>query len=95
MAVGELFTLVVYGQLLLENARIYEVDDDLMDQIFDVIVRDFSGCALMLYEQPSSTEAQMEHCLEMIRKPIQDSDRYARVWSEQVLPLAGRYAMNE
>ena len=95
MAVGELFTLVVYGQLLLENARIYEVDDDLMDQIFDVIVRDFSGFALMLYEKPSSTEAQMEHCLEMIRKPVQDSDRYARVWSEQVLPLAGRYAMND
>jgi len=95
MAVGELFTLVVYGQLLLENARIYEVGDDLMDQIFDVIVRDFSGFALDLYGKPSSTDVQMEHCLEMIRKPAQDPDRYTRVWSEQVLPLASRYEMND
>jgi len=95
MAVGELFTLVVYAQLLLENARIYEVDDDLTDQIFDVIVRDFSGFALNLHGKPSSTDAQMEHCLEMIRKPAQDPDRYTRVWTGQVLPLASRYEMND
>ena len=94
MAVGELFTLVVYGQLLLENARIYEVGDDLVDQIFDILIRDFSGFALQLYGKPSSTPAQMEHCLEMIRKPAQDLERYDRVWSEQVLPLADRYEMN-
>ena len=94
MAVGELFTLVVYGQLLLENARIYEVGDDLVDQIFDILIRDFSGFALQLYGKPSSTPAQMEHCLEMIRKPAQDPERYERVWSEQVLPLADRYEMN-
>ena len=35
MALGELFTLVVYGQLVLENAKIYAVDDDTIDQIFD------------------------------------------------------------
>ena len=94
MAVGELFTLVVYGQLLLENAQIYEIGDDLVGQIFDVIVRDFSGFALQLYGKPSSTPAQMEHCLAMIRKPAQDPDRYERVWSQQVLPLGDRYEMN-
>ncbi len=31
----------------------------------------------------------------MIRKPVLDADRYARVWSEQLLPLAGRYEMND
>ena len=41
MAVGELFTLVVYAQLLLENARIYDVDDDLIwaPQDHDGVVR--------------------------------------------------------
>jgi len=94
LAVGELFTLVVYGQLLLENTRIYAVEDDLVDQIFDVFVRDFSRFALELHGKPSSTAVQMEHCLAMIAKPATDSDRYARVWDEQVLPLRDRYAMN-
>ncbi len=41
LTVGELFTLVVYGQLILENARIYGIPADVLDQIFDFMVRDF------------------------------------------------------
>jgi acyl-CoA dehydrogenase len=33
---------VVYGQLILENAGIDDVGDDLLDQIFDFLVRDFA-----------------------------------------------------
>ena len=94
LAVGELFTLVVYGQLLLENARIYEIEDDLIDQIFDVFVRDFSRFAIQLHGKPSSTDVQLQHCLKMIAKPAVDPDRYARVWEQQVLPLRDRYPMN-
>ena len=56
LTVGEMFTLVVYGQLMLENAKIYDVDDELVDQIFDFMVRDFSKFALQLYSKPSSTD---------------------------------------
>ncbi|MGD8703473.1 MAG: acyl-CoA dehydrogenase, partial [Desulfosarcina sp.] len=35
LSLGELFTLVAYGQLLIEKSRIDSVEDDLMDQIFD------------------------------------------------------------
>jgi acyl-CoA dehydrogenase len=94
LAVGELFTLVVYGQLLLENARIYDIAEDLIDQIFDVFVRDFSHYALQLHGKPSSTDVQMEHCLRMIAKPAGDADRYTRVWHDYVLPLGDAYAMN-
>ena len=94
MAVGEIFTLVVYGQLLLENARIYALDPALVDQIFDVLVRDCSRFALQLHGKPTSTDAQMQYCLEMIRKPVVDEDRYARVWTEHVYPQAERYEMN-
>jgi acyl-CoA dehydrogenase len=94
LAVGELFTLVVYGQLLLENSRIYGVEDDLVDQIFDVFIRDFSRFALQLHGKPSSTEVQMEHCLRMIAKPAVDAARSEKIWQAQVLPLADRYAMN-
>ena len=94
LALGELFTLVVYGQLILENARLYAVDDDTVDQIFDFMVRDFSKYALQLYSKPSSTPAQMELCLKMLRKPIVDTARYQRVWRDAVYALRGAYEMN-
>lgn len=94
MAVGEVFVQIVYAHLLLENARIYDVDDALVDQIFDVFVRDLSRLALQLYHRPGTTPAQMEHCLRMIRKPVADPARYERVWREHVYAQHGVYEMN-
>jgi acyl-CoA dehydrogenase len=92
LALGELFTLVVYGQLILENARLYEVDEDTIDQIFDFMVRDFSKHALGLYSKPSATPQQMDLCLKMIRKPVVDAARFERLW-QVVHALNDAYAM--
>jgi acyl-CoA dehydrogenase len=94
MALGELFALVVYAQLILENAKIYEMDEVLVDQIFDFMVRDFSKFALQLYSKPSSTTTQMEFCQRMIRKPVVDDARYQKVWQEHVYALKDLYEMN-
>ncbi len=94
LAGGEIFALVVYAQLILENARIYEIDDGLLDQIFEFMVRDLSEYALQLLAQPSSTEAQLERCREMMRKPVRESARYGRVWEQHVKTLDGAYTMN-
>jgi acyl-CoA dehydrogenase len=94
LALGEIFALVVYGQLILENAVIYNVNADLLDQIFDCLVRDFSRHALNLYSKPTSTQAQMNYSLCMLQKPVLDEERYKRVWERQVLVLKGVYAMN-
>lgn len=96
LALGELFALVVYGQLILENADIYqdEVDSDLIDQVFDCLVRDFSHHALQLYSKPSSTPRQMELCQRMLRKPAVDPARFARVW-QQVHALKDAYELAE
>ena len=80
LALGEIFTLVVYGQLILEAAGLYGVDDNLVDQMFDVVVRDVSKFAVQLYSKPASTAEQMEYCLKMIRRPVEDASRYDRVW---------------
>lgn len=66
---------------------------DWVDQIFDVMVRDVSKFALHLYGKPSSTAAQMDYCLKMIRKPVADEARYGRVWQE-VHALKDAYEMN-
>ena len=94
LAMGEMFALVVYAQLLLENAPVYDVDDDLMDQIFDFLVRDMSKFALQLFSKPSSTERQMEGCRAILRKPTVDQARYDRVWKSHVAPLSDAYEMN-
>ena len=93
LAGGEIFALVVYAQLILENAPLYKIDDDLLDQIFDFMVRDLSKFALQLYSQPSSTEKQMACCQRMIRKAVHEPARYERVWKEHVAPLSGAYEM--
>ncbi len=95
MALGELFALVVYAQLILENAEIYQSDvgSDLLDQVFDFMVRDFSAHALQLHSRPSSTAQQMELCLRMLRKPADDPARFQRVW-EQVHRMKDAYEMS-
>ena len=94
LAGGELFALVVYAQLILENARIYGIAPALVDQIFDVLVRDFSRHAVELYGRRASNERQMAFALRMIRKPVEDPARYDRVWSEMVAPMKDAYEMN-
>jgi len=70
------------------------VDDDVVDQMFDFMVRDFSRFALQLYSKTSATEEQMALCLQMIRKPVKDTERFDRVWAKHVAVLDGAYAMN-
>ena len=93
LALGEMFTLVVYGQLILENATLYSVGADLVDQVFDCLVRDFSRFALTLYGKASTTAEQMAHCLGMIQKPAVDEERFARVW-QTVHGYDGAYEMH-
>jgi acyl-CoA dehydrogenase len=92
LTLGELFTVVVYGQLILEQAALTELDPDLVDAIFDVLVRDFSAYAVDLHGKTSSTKAQQQWALEHVRKPAADNARYDRVW-QQVRGLAGGYEM--
>ncbi|MFO0759221.1 MAG: acyl-CoA dehydrogenase [Byssovorax sp.] len=94
LAGGEIFALVVYAQLILENAKILDIPGDLIDQIFDVFVRDFSRLALGLYSKTSSTPEQMAACLGMVRKPVAGPARYENIWKNHVYALAGAYEMN-
>ncbi|HKN53360.1 MAG TPA: acyl-CoA dehydrogenase [Amycolatopsis sp.] len=92
LALTELFTLIVYGQLILEQAEIVGLDARVVDQIFAVLVQDFSLAAVDLHGKPSSTEAQQALVLAAIRKPVVDAERFDHVWS-LVRDLSGTYAM--
>lgn len=95
IGLGEIFALVVYGQLILENASIYGLDPASVDQIFDFMVRDFSRHALNLMSKPESSKEQIEYCRRMIERPEPDAERFARVWEGQVLPLKQAYELQD
>jgi len=92
LALGHLFALVVYGQLVLEQTELTSLDQDLLDEIFDVLVRDFSGYATDLHGKAAATDAQAAWALANIRRPAAGPQRFARVWS-QVEALSGAYEM--
>ncbi len=94
LAMGELMTVVAYGQLILENAPIYKVEDDVIDMIFDVLVRDFSKYAVQLYQKKSNTQAQLDYCLKMIKNPVADTAKFMRIWEKYVYPMKDEYRMN-
>lgn len=93
LCLGELFTLVAYGQLLIEKSQIDGVEDDLLDQIFDFMVRDFSKYALNLYNHPNSNTPQMDQCLRMIKKPVDNQARFENIWNNHVYELKDCYEM--
>lgn len=91
-AIGELFTLVPYAQLILEQAAIDQTDPAVLDHIFDLLVRDFSRHAVTLNAKPTATAEQQTRSLDILRRPLADATRAAAVLA-QVRELAGAYAM--
>jgi acyl-CoA dehydrogenase len=92
LGIGELFTLVVYGQLICEQAAILDLDDDTVEDIFDVLIRDFSGLAIALHAKTGSNDAQQVWAISQVRKPVVDTARFDRAWSA-VRELSGSYEM--
>ncbi|WP_461832758.1 acyl-CoA dehydrogenase [Desulfothermus sp.] len=94
LQLGELFSLVAYGQLILEEAEFNNTDVMLLDQIFDFMVRDFSRFAVQLYHKRCSSPKQMEYCLKMVRKPQVDDNRFEKIYKDYILSLVDTYEMN-
>jgi acyl-CoA dehydrogenase len=92
LSLGELFALVVYGQLILENVELTGVSEQVTEQIFDVLVRDFSAGATRLHGKSTTNEKQAAFALQMVQRPKVDPERFAFVWDE-VLALMDTYEL--
>jgi len=91
-SLAQLFTLIPYGQLILEQAQLDETPVEIVDFVFETLVRDFTVTAVDLHGKASSTDAQQEWVLGAIRKPVVDEERGDRVYAE-VRALADAYEM--
>ncbi len=93
-SLSQLFTLIPYAQLILEQAQLDGTPNDVVDLIFETLVRDFTATAIELHGKASSTPAQQQWALTSIRKPVIDEARGDRIYAE-VCSLAGAYVMPE
>ena len=94
LVLGQLFALVVYGHLILEQAELTGLDRHLLDEIFAVFVRDFSAYATELHGKAATTEAQAAWALTQLRRPVLAASRTEAVWA-QVEALSGAYEMQQ
>jgi len=96
LPLGEMFSIVVYGQLILEQARLDGLDTGILNQIFDFMVRDFAHFAMQVYGNHSSRDAQRDYFARiMLIKAVPDPEQYGGVWDRYVSILNGEYAMSE
>jgi acyl-CoA dehydrogenase len=93
LSMGELFTLIVYGHLVLEKGLMEATDPDLLNQVFDVFVRDFSAYATGLHGTPGNNDAQCTLMRELIQAPVANAAQFDRIWREHVYALNGQYEM--
>lgn len=93
---GEIFTMVVYGQLVLEGAKLHNVEDDLIDQIFALFVRDTNKYALTQLNNYENSETQSKFLQAIaLNGPIVDKEKDFKFWKEYVEVLDGEYLMKD
>lgn len=93
---GEIFTMIVYAQLVLESVKLNEVEDDLIDQIFALFVRDVNKYALTQANNYVNSEAQDKYLKELaLMGPIIDKEKDFRFWQEYVQSLDGCYVQKD
>lgn len=96
LPLGEMFSVVVYGQLILEQCELSNMDADIINQIFEFMIRDFSRFALQIYGMDNTKDEQRAYCTKiMMIKAQGDAAQYDRVWKKYVAPLSGEYEMNQ
>ena len=104
---GQLFTQIVYAQLILESAAlaidhgqtrpgsvsdISDLTEAHIDRMVAVFVGDMATYAVELHGQASATAAQSAAALTLIRKPVTDTVA-ENVFVSEVLSYSGAYEM--
>ncbi len=94
--IGEIFTTIVYAQLILEGALLNDVDERLINQIFKYLIDDINKYALCQLNQQENSEIQKEYLQKLaINGQIVDKAADDEFWNEFVVVNDGAYVMND
>ena len=91
LALGEMFTLIVYAQLILEDSKLNPISSALLDEIFKFLVRDFAQFALTQISNYDNSTQQEEFLKGMMKKPNLNPATVQTLWETEVKPLEGVY----
>lgn len=93
---GEIFTMIVYAQLILEGAKLNEVEDELIDQMFAVFIKDVNRFALTQLNNQENNEVQKEYLQKIaLHGPVVDKEKDYKFWKEYVQVLDGAYVQKD
>ena len=93
---GEILTMVVYAQLVLEGAKLYDVEDDLIDKMFSYFIKDVNKFALAQVNNFENSEVQHKHLSNIaLMGPIVDREADFKFWQEYVQSCDGCYTMTD
>jgi acyl-CoA dehydrogenase len=96
MGHGDIFTTFVYAQLILESAKIQNVDETLTNKIFGYLVRDINKYALTQLSAHNNTPEQAEYLKKMIFvTPEVDKEKDDKFFNEYVAVNDGVYMMKD
>lgn len=92
---GEIFTMIVYAQLVLEGAILRDVHEELINQIFALFIKDVNKYAVTQLNSQENTDVQEEYLKKLILiKPVIDKENDFKFWQEFVQSQDGEYIMN-
>ncbi|MFM8531873.1 MAG: hypothetical protein ACKOD2_19785 [Ilumatobacteraceae bacterium] len=106
---GQLFTPIVYAQLILESAALAldhgetrpgsvsdlsDLTEAHVDRMAGVFVGDMSGYAVELHGQASATDEQSKAAMDIVRKPVIDRGR-ENTFVDEVLSYSGTYVLKD
>lgn len=94
IALGELLTMSTYAQLILENVKIYQIEDEVVEEIFAFMIRDFANYALIFRSTFVQRDDQIQSINRMIIDPVLDIARFEMIWETKVLALKNEYVDN-
>jgi len=94
--IGQVFTTIVYAQFILEGAKLRDVDEKLIDEMFGLFVKDINKYALAQLNSQINTELQEKFLKELtLTKAVIDKEKEFAFWKEFVEVLDGEYVMND
>ncbi len=93
---GEIFTMIVYAQLVLESAKLNDVADGLLDQIFALFIKDTGKYALAQLNTQNNSEVQARWLQAIaLTAPVVDKEKDDLFWKEYVASQDGAYVMTD
>ena len=88
LSLGEMFSLAVYSQLILENVKLLGIDEGLTKGIYNVLIKDFAHYALAMTLNFEVSKEQEEFLQKILScKPVFD-DSEKMIWENHIAGLA-------